>query len=188
MLQQGTKVMLLGLQSSADLNFKQGVLGAYLPDCQRWVVELPCGRQVKVRQANMQTLNASVQNFYRVFGYPDKNTPALADIVEERTGKHGRYLVAKQNIAARTFAHDKKLRVEMTADENQQLAIRFIAFTRQQLGTAFEFDVEPVNFNVTASYLMQVVRQGWLKNDLMRDLVRFDSPLQPDYCYSPEIL
>ena len=185
MLQQGTKVMLLGLQSSADLNFKQGVLGAYLPDCQRWVVELPCGRQVKVRQANMQTMEASVQNFYRMFGYPDQNTPALADLVEERTGQHGRYLVAKQPISKSTYARDNKLRVSMPADESKQLAIRFDAFVGQSVSTILHeqiiMPVQERDWNQTASYLGKCVRQGWLQNGLVRDLMRYDS-------YSPTIL
>ncbi len=50
-LHKGTEVMLVGLQSSPELNFKQDVLRTYLHDRQRWVVELPvaamsmCARQ-----------------------------------------------------------------------------------------------------------------------------------------------
>jgi hypothetical protein len=135
----------------------------------------------------MQTLDVAEQDYYTLFGYPDENTLALADIVEERTGKHGRYLVAKQPIAARTFARDKKLRVSMKADENEQLVIRLIANITELLGTDFKFDVEPVNFNVTASYVKEFMRK-WLlendvgpENDLLRHLMDYDS-------YSPKIL
>lgn len=187
MLQEGMQVMLVDLKSSPDLNFAQGVLGIYLHDSQRWVVELPCGRQVKVRQANLQTLDVAAQDYYTLFGYPDDNTPALADIVEERMGKQGRYLVAKQPIAARTFARDIKLRMSMKADKNEQLVIRLIANITELLGPAFKFDVQPVNFNVTASYVEEFMRK-WLlendvgpENDLLRHLMDYDH-------YSPTIL
>lgn len=185
MLQAGTQIMLVGLQSSADLNYKVGVLGTYLHDSQRWVVELPCGRKVRVRHANMQTMDVSAQNFYHVFGYPDQNTPALADMVEERTGEHGRYLVAKQTISKSTFARDNKLRVSMTADENKELGIRYDAFLGQAVSTILQkqciMPLQERDWNVTASYLGKCVRQGWLKNDLVRDLMRYD-------CYSPRVL
>jgi hypothetical protein len=180
MLQEGMQVILLGLQSSPELNFKLGVLHTYLHDRQRWIVELPCGRKVNVRQANMQTREVTVQNFYRVFGSPDQNTPMLVDLVEERMGKHGRYLVAKQTILENTMARDKKIRISMTPNENKQFVKRFMAFKDKQLGTALEFKL-PESFNVTAAYIGMFVQRGFLENDLVRDLMDYD-------CCSPVIL
>jgi hypothetical protein len=180
-LHKGAKVMLVGLQSSPELNFKVGVLRTYLHDRQRWVVELPCGRNVNVREANMQTIDESVKNFYKVFGYPDKSTPALADLVEVRTGKHGRYLVAKQAISKSTLARDNKIRVTMPPDENKRLGLRMKAFINKQLGDAFQLAGMTESFNVPAAYVGKCVQQGWLENDLVRDLMRYD-------CYSPKVL
>lgn len=183
-LQQGTKVMLLGLQSSPEFNFKVGELGAYLHDSQRWVVELPCGRKVKVRQANMQTIEASVNNFYTVFGYPDENTPALADLVEIRTGEHGRCLVAKQPISKSTYARDDKLRVSMTAAESKHLGKMLDGLIAISMSELLQKEVMVTiqnEFNVTASYVEKCVQQGWLENDFVRDLMNYDY-------YSPEVL
>ena len=178
MLQAGTQIMLVGLQSSADLNYKVGVLVTYLHDRQRWVVELSCGRKVRVRHDNMQTMDMSAHNFYHVFGYPDQNTPVLADMVEERTGEHGRYLVAKQTICKSTLARDNKLRVSMTADANKQLGIRFDAFVLQTVSAILHEEiiipVKERGWNVTASYLCMCVRQGWLQNALVQDLMSYD--------------
>jgi hypothetical protein len=180
-LHKGTKVMLVVLQSSPELNFKIGVLRTYLHDRQRWVVELPCGRNVNVREANMQTIDVSVKNFYTVFGYPDKSTPALADLVEVCTGKHGRYLVAKQAISKNTLARDDKIRVTMPPDENKRLGLRMKAFIDKQLGDDSELTGVTESFNVPAAYVGKCVQQGWLENDLVRDLMRYD-------CYSPKVL
>ncbi len=183
MLWKGMQVMLLGLQSSPDLNFKVGELGDYLHDSQRWVVELPCGRKVKVRQANMQTYDVSVQNFYRTFGYPDKNTPLLADLVEIRTGEHGRRLFAKQAISKSTFARDGKLCVSMTKEESENLAKRWDAMcvTSMRVLLSKEVFTPERSYNVAASYVGECVKQGWLQNAFIQDLLNYD-------CYSKEIL
>ncbi len=68
MLQAVTEVLLLDFEKSVDLNYKQDVLHTYSHDSQRWVVELPCVRKVKVCQANMQTMEASAQIFYSMLG------------------------------------------------------------------------------------------------------------------------
>ena len=185
MLQEGMQVMLVGLQSSPDLNFKQGELGSYDPHSQRWVVELPCGRKVKVRQANMQTHDASVQNFYRMFGYPDQNTPLLADLVEIRTGEHGRRLFAKQAISKNTFARDEKLCVSMKKEESENLAKRWDALCATSMRVLLSKEVfTPMaerSYNVATSYVGECVKQGWLQNAFIHELVNYD-------CYSKEIL
>ena len=177
-LQTGEKVMLYGLQSSVELNGQDGVLCEYVQHKQRWVVELSCGRKVNVRAANMQTRATMAQNMFCVFGYPDQHAPALADIVEERTGRHGRYLVAKEPIYAGTFARDNKLRVSMSAEENKRLGMRFEAFAGQAVSNILSspvlLQVMPQNWNVTASYLGQCVQEKWLQNDLVCDLMRYD--------------
>ena len=186
-LHPGKKVMLHGLQSSVELNGQEGVLCEYAPDAQRWVVELPCGRKFNVREANMQTQTRETmaQNIFHAFGYPMLDAPALADIVEERTGPHGRFLVAKVPIAAGTFAQENKLRVSMTADEMQQLVSRYVEFAGQAvtniLGKPVLLEVMSQNFNVSASYLGTCVQEKWLQHDLVRDLMRYDF-------YSPETL
>ena len=184
-LHAGKKVKFWGLQSSADLNGQDGVLCEYITDKQRWVVELLCGRKVHVREVNMQTRETMAQNIFHVFGYPMLNAPALADIVEERNGPHGRFLVAKVPIAAGTYAQDNKIRISMTADEILQLGSRFAAFAGQAvskiLGKLVLMKVMPQNFNVTASYLGKCVQEKWLQHDLVLDLMRYD-------CYSPETL
>jgi len=179
MLHQGTKVMLHDLQSSPDLNFTIGELGAYMHDSQRWVVELPCGRKVKVREANMQTIEETVQKFYWVFGHPDQSTPLLTDLVEERTGKHGRCLVAKQPISKSTLARDDKIRITMTPKQNQQFANSFMQFTRRAVRDC-EFAL-PESYNVTAAYVGMFVQAGFLEHALVRRLMDYD-------CYSPVIL
>ncbi len=176
MLQEGMQVMLVGLKSSPDLNFTQGELGAYYHHNQRWVVNLPCGRQVRVREANMQTMEVTMQNFYGVFGNPDQNTPLLTDLVEIRTGENGRYLVAKQTISENTLARDNKIRVTITADENKQFVNRFVAFAnekQERLDTSYVFSL-PERFNVTAAYIGMFVHRGFLENDLVRDLMDYD--------------
>jgi len=185
MLQKGMHVMLTGLQIRADLNYKVFELGAYVHDSQRWVVNLPCGRKVKVREANIQTMDVCAQNFYHMFGYPDQNTPALADLVEERTGEHGRYLVAKQTIFKGTLARDAKKSMQMTGDANKQLGKRFDAFVLQAVSAILHEEI-PIpekerGWNVTASYLGQCVREGWLQDALVQDLMRYD-------CYSEKVL
>jgi hypothetical protein len=185
MLRKGMQVMLVGLQSNPDLNKKLGELGAYLHDSQRWVVELPCGRKVKVREANIQTMDVCAQNFYHMFGCPDQNTPALADLVEERTGEHGRYLVAKQPISAGTYARDVKLRLSMSAEENTFLNVIMNAFVGQTMATVLQKEViMPIhdrNWNSPSSYVKKAVQEGWLEDALVLDLMRYN-------CYSPEIL
>jgi hypothetical protein len=104
----------------------------------------------------------------------------LADLVEERTGEHGRYLVAKQTIPEHTMARDKKIRITMTQNENEQFVKSFVAFTDKLLGTAYEFKL-PESFNVTAAYIGMFVQRGFLENDLVRDLMDYD-------CCSPVIL
>jgi hypothetical protein len=178
MLREGMQVMLLGLQSSPELNFKVGELGPYLRDSQRWVVELPCGRKVKVRQANMQTIDASVKNFYRMFGYPDKNTPLLADLVEIRTGEHGRRLFAKQAISKSTFARDEKLCVSMTKKASKYLGQQWDALCgtamRELMSTDIEVPMSQRSHNAAASYVGKCVKQGWLQNAFILDLLNHD--------------
>jgi len=187
-MQPGTNVVLVGLQTSADLNYKAGVLGAYLHDSQRWVVELHGGGKVKVREANLQTSEMSAQQFYDKYGYPDKNTPALTDMVEQRTGKHGRYLVAKQPISAGTYARDVKLRLSMSAEENTFLNVIMNAFVGQTMATVLQKEViMPMietadrTWNSPSSYVKKAVEAGWLEDALVLHLMQYN-------WYSPEIL
>ena len=185
MLHQGKKVKLFGLQSTVGLNGEDGLLCEYIPDKQRWVVELFCGRKVHVREANMATRETMAQNIFHAFGYPMLNAPALADIVEERTGNHGRYIVARVPIHAGTFAHDNKLRVSLNERKAQQLSSHFAAFAGQAvseiLGQPVLLERMSQIFNVTAMYLGTCVQEKWLQHDLVRDLMRYDF-------YSPETL
>ena len=184
MLHTGKKVQLCGLQSSV-LNGKDGLLCEYIPDKQRWVVELFCGLKVLVREANMETMETMAQTIFHAFGYPMLNAPALEDLVEERTDQHGRYLVAKVSISRGTFAQANKLRLSMTAAEMQQLGSRFEAFAGPSmssiLGKPVLFQVVQRNWNVSASYIGMCVQQKWLQHDLVRDLMRYDF-------YSPKTL
>ena len=185
MLHQGKKVKLFGLQSTVGLNGEDGLLCEYIPDKQRWVVELFCGRKVLVREANMATRETMAQNIFHAFGYPMLNAPALADIVEERKGNHGRYIVARVPIHAGTFAHDNKLRVSLNERKAQQLSSQFAAFAGQAvseiLGQPVLLERMSQIFNVTAMYLGTCVQEKWLQHDLVRDLMRYD-------LYSPETL
>jgi len=185
MLRKGMQVMLVGLQSNPDLNKKLGELGAYLHDSQRWVVELPCGRKLKVREKNMHAIQESVQLFYRAFGYPDHNTPLLADLVEIRTDEHGRRLFAKQAISKKTFARDDKVCVSMNQAESNHLGMQYDALCGAPMSTLLSKEIilpmAERSWNVAASYVGKCVEQGWLENALVSELMDYN-------CYSQKIL
>jgi hypothetical protein len=178
MLQQGMKVMLADLQSSVDLNGQEGVLGTYMHDRQRWVVELAGGRTVNVREDNIRTMDSLAQDFYRAFGYPDKHTRALADMVEERKGKYRPYLIATEPIYKGTFARDVKHFVSMTRQESEELGLRFERFANQAVSEILQEDIsielQQRNWNCPPTYLLKCLQEEWLEKDLVQDFMGFD--------------
>jgi hypothetical protein len=173
-------VTLRGLLSRVDLNGKQGVVCEYVDMTQRWGVEMAAGGKVYVKAANLATAEIlKAQAMFALCGFPKTTTPALRDLVVERTGVHGRYFVAAHDIRAATFARDEKVSASMSAGECNELGTRFLKFSdatlQDMLGTPVSCYLRvPKLSNMTAMYVVKCLEEKWLQEPIVVELMDYD--------------
>ena len=124
------------------------------------------------------------QVIFEVAGFPMQDAPWFDAVTEERTGAHGRYLVATQAIPAFTFVRVEKVRLALGEAELAGLHVELSAFIRREVPelvgypSAFAVLVQEREIPHGSDMLCFVgafVREGLLEHAVVRDLMAYDA-------------
>jgi len=185
-LTPGMSVTLVRLTVKPHLNGTTVVLQKYLSSRSMWAVELPNRSVFAVSEENMLTRDILAQAPYGKYGFPMQGQPSFADLVQERHGQHGRYLVASRHIRKGTYAKDNKVHTILSYTEIRELADAFEVFVEHSLpalmGVSGPIDITfPHESQCRVSaFVGRFMIDAHTDNALMQDLMAFDH-LTNDY-------
>ncbi len=124
------------------------------------------------------------QVIFEVAGFPMQDAALFSDVTEERSGEHGRCLVARQAIPAFTFVQTPKVRLVMPEHELGGLHFEFSVFNRQAVPELVGY---PALFSVLAQeediphgsdmlcFVGKFLRDGLLDDAMVQDLMDYDA-------------